>query len=1095
MGQARLDAEGKLSCHDRRCPSDLNPEGEDELQIFDNDLSVPVGSHPQHSKKAAKATTASQSATTSIQAKKATMASKAAPASAMGSLAALRQRRGQDIGLSHSTPKADMARSVLGPLDRNVQTPAIASTDAANKAQLDPPTSIAGELPSVKKGMLAQKPNIGTADQAQKATATKSKMKVRTDSPVTTNNVAVSLAPNFTTEKAGQRGSLKRTAKAMKEIQDGAASTYDMPQSPQNEDEDEYRPSKRSGKGRPAQRKRAPASKPVANSPAPVKRTIQGSKAKASKQSLEPKHPSKATNAGPSNSTRGRMKAESGTAAPPVPMQKASKAIHDGSRPSQLNRSVTEDVTDSIGVSRVKPNGDSLEEPSPKHSMRAAVKRKGAVIMKKEKVDNTEDRHAAETKQPDKDLGASQQNAIVLSDAAYSSDDELSPVYANEVSKAQLQLDELARGGRPYQTPTAIYSSPPNVGKISTKPPTAGLDDSQSARKSTIISFSKLGPRNQGTASARSIRSSIPPTKPEAGDAARLRARNPVLPSSAAKSGMLSTREVSAAPSNVALDAREALAGLRKKHVALAQPAMKPSRTTVSAARRSPSIGRSAYREEDFTNIDQFEDDKTLINDDVELSPARVIDQAQAPRTLSQVEMPPPTSKAKQKNPINRAPIVPSMARTEIQGQRRSSDTVLKSTLGKRQRVEEPAESGMPTERSRKERTKVPPTVQQDSPNSPPEMRVVKRKPIQLQQPADNRQQRGHSQGHLKRQRSQGTVDIHGSPVPDGMVIGGLNTVLETFSQQAALLSDKPVEEGIRNESYDAAQSEFFAVQVARKQPARLSSNTKAVPAEPDQESQAITHVARIPADGQPFVTAVTMKQPPTDPFTSSEEGNIQGGKGSSTSAFPERLKRKAAHVLPRHDHTASKRVLIDNDPDKTLVEAEQEDYRPAPTQKRPKRMESFDSDPSSNDSVTSEGTSSSQLNMGIWRKALQPHQMNLFDELVTISHRLVRQLVSQEEATRDIVDDYRRRCEELVDSMRVDHAKDVQVYCDSLQDKKKRLRSSMGDLGRRLADCSDDVRGVRKEVRRQAAAAKAADGGEGEERMSELKNVMAAFC
>lgn len=156
------------------------------------------------------------------------------------------------------------------------------------------------------------------------------------------------------------------------------------------------------------------------------------------------------------------------------------------------------------------------------------------------------------------------------------------------------------------------------------------------------------------------------------------------------------------------------------------------------------------------------------------------------------------------------------------------------------------------------------------------------------------------------------------------------------------------------------------------------------------------------------------------------------------------------------------------------------------------KRMESFSSASSSSASTDTDDADHSLRDMGLWRKALQPHQMNLFDELVTISHKLVRHLVGQEEATATAVDDYRRRGEALIDNLQAGRAKDVQGHYAALKEKKKRLQKEMEGCAGRLKDVVDEVKAVRKEVRRQAAGAKEDGKGEVEEG---LREVMDAFC
>jgi hypothetical protein len=92
-------------------------------------------------------------------------------------------------------------------------------------------------------------------------------------------------------------------------------------------------------------------------------------------------------------------------------------------------------------------------------------------------------------------------------------------------------------------------------------------------------------------------------------------------------------------------------------------------------------------------------------------------------------------------------------------------------------------------------------------------------------------------------------VDIHGSPVPQGMVVDETITVLETYSQQVDMLSDAPLVETIvarrtnDNSKPDLIQDENAIPPFAQLQP--RSSNVKFLPAPPEAQSRAITAFGR----------------------------------------------------------------------------------------------------------------------------------------------------------------------------------------------------------------------------------------------------------
>ena len=1038
------------------------------------------------------------------------MPGKLAPVNATGSLAALRMRRGQDVTASQATPMPGNAKSVLQPRDANVQTPAAISKASAKKAQADPPSSTAGKLPPVNKGVLARAVHGNAMNQTLQPSAAKANTKTRVDVPAGDSEVAVGSAPMPTQKAPDKHQSRKRPAKAMKESDQDEASTFDVPQSSDDGDEDEYKPSKKARKGKAALLKRVVAARSAAGSLAASKKKAPKSKAKASKPSPEPEDQPAADHAGPSKSTRAKMKAESGTSGPVGGVKKGSNTVTDGSKEEkEVDEQAAVTGSDARSSFEDAPPVGNLDAPTPERSKKPVPKPKEIIEIKKE-IATIGDKFKFERRGREGDTGASQENAIVLSDAQSSSDGALSSIRRQNVSNLQEPRDQRNSAQKRPRTPAAMRSPPPVAGDVSTKPTTAGLIDPQSARKSTIISFDKFGPRNQGTTSARvgrpsvppADRSSLPPQQARAGSVAKLHAPQQDQSSSGAKTTRTVHREPSVAPRNVAADVQDALAGLKRGSVGQTQRGSTANVFKEDVTGTTHDELDQAYQDDAFTNIDQFDDDTTLTGDYHEPLPKLKVNAVRSPRTVSQLQMPPPVSKTDQKRPVNRAPVVPSMAESETQTvQRMPNASANTSILGKRQQPEGQTTSDQPSKRARRDQaTDIRAAQQTDSLESLEDVRVLQRNPVQPQQQEVGVQHHALSQRGTRRQKSQGTVDIHGSPVPEGMIVAGLETVLETFSQRVNLSSDKmDIDNRSVKKDQNIANSDLLTVKAAQKQPARLSSNTKPVPAEPSLDSQAITHIARLPAGRGPFVAAAkTNGHPPTDPFASSEEERQQPGKTSSTSTFFEHLRQQAACG------TAARKIVQkpaagdddDEDPEKTLVEEEEEDEQdPGPPKRRlkhrPKRIETFDSVSSADMSTDMEDTSCSLRDLGIWRQALKPHQMNLFDELVIIAHGLVRHLVDKEEATACVIDDYRRRGEELMENLQASQAKDLREYHDALREKKKRLQKEMNECGRTLVQVSENVKAGRKEVRKQVASATAAgiseEGG--------LRDVMGAFC
>jgi len=212
-----------------------------------------------------------------------------------------------------------------------------------------------------------------------------------------------------------------------------------------------------------------------------------------------------------------------------------------------------------------------------------------------------------------------------------------------------------------------------------------------------------------------------------------------------------------------------------------------------------------------------------------------------------------------------------------------------------------------------------------------------------------------------------------------------------------------------------------------------------------------------------------------TDPFTSSEYARKEPSKDSTSSIFAEQMRQQAAQAASIRQQAAS------DDPDKTLVEPE------VCRKTESKRIESVSSDDSSETSASSDETGTTMRDIGIWRSALQPYQLNLFDELVIVSHRLMRSLIDRETASNEVVDDYRRRGTNLVEQMEQAHAQQYQLYVQELGQRKKRLR-------RELNKCSGQIKGAVAAVKE----AKEKRTREAEKRVheeQELRKLMADFC
>ncbi|KAK5119155.1 hypothetical protein LTR85_007769 [Meristemomyces frigidus] len=698
--------------------------------------------------------------------------------------------------------------------------------------------------------------------------------------------------------------------------------------------------------------------------------------------------------------------------------------------------------------------------------------------------------------------GASQEQAIVLSDRQESS----SPVRSSSVhpSTAPPAVTTSAhrkpRKAKAPQTPPVLGSSPPIAHQGPALPLTAGLLDANTSRKSTIISFDRSGPRNQGSASARKSargsawtnRTSLPPRRvPLASEAGDSRARLDALPRkgpSSIATSMRSTRTNRAAPpSNVAHNVGDALAGFFKKPSQGDQTPAKALPTQHAGrqeAANSLEHQRTRIADDDgFTNVDDYEGTTFVDDEPAKISPPTL--KPSAAPSASQQAMPPPAPKAHKTSTVHRAPTVPSMLGLEGDLQ---SDAVGGKTAEKpRSKRVAPAAEQEAAPAAKRQKTAAAPRPHRAQSPATTAAAIVTVRPAASQagfraakRPMPDATKRGVRKP--SRHASQGNVDIHGSPIPKGLIVLDNATALESFSQQVGLSSDQMLAEvataaNRRRVGEQQNDSSAFDEHILppSHQPEILSSNTKLRPASPEDESQAITGIVTGRVDPKQLVIRDAAAPPATDPFTSCEDARKEPAKGSTSFIFAEQLRLHAAQAAN------VRRQAESEDADRTLVE------RDVSNKKKPKRIASISSDDSSESSASSDETSTTVRDIGIWRGALQPYQMNLFDELVNVSHRLVQHLIDRETATRDVVDDYRRRGLNLIEDMERAHAQQYQRYMVDLKQKKKRLRKDLNKCSEQLKDAVTAVEEAK--VKRKEEAGKRKD----EEQ--ELQELMAQYC
>lgn len=706
---------------------------------------------------------------------------------------------------------------------------------------------------------------------------------------------------------------------------------------------------------------------------------------------------------------------------------------------------------------------------------------------------------------------------------------EGTPITDNKDCNNDSEQPELAKGGKGgtaraqrgradprstmkdqrQNTPSVQGSSPPRL-------IVAGQIEKMRSKKPSFISFTKSGPQNQGTLStgkARPPRRSGRPSEPPDDDLPQSRSskQNKVRGQTSYSSTSTAPNEKSrqhhrpTSHKNVAEDVPHALSGFKKS---IASPVLQNQKRQEAPLEPIPDD------DEGYAHIDDFDTTVMMAEEDevaCDLGPKEAVQ-----RSRSQIAMPPPLP------PPPKAPRPAKMAKSsaDLPKDVRSMDldkrvsedaTTKKVSLATKRGYSGESHQDRASKRLRTSTQNMAEASQsakarEDSNGS----HMDQAKSVfssQKTQPVLN-PARQTSQNPGFRQRSHGSqkVDIQGSPIPAGMIINDKGTVLETFSQQNRLSSDgagRGVAIAEENSSSKAISPVTERLEFAppSHQTESMSSNKKRKPSGPEDESQGITKMDRA-HHRQHLVNEGSGLS--TDPFTSAE-GHKRPRQGRSSSELFAQLKaqiqnetvnrlkqypstpqisdeaiaslrRKPSRQGVREGTTAKfPRQQPKHDPDITLVG--RESYLGRST-----RAISISSASSHASVTTAESPSSAHEALRVWRNALEPHQMNLFDGLVMVSHKLVRHLVDQETAEKDIAYDYRRHGLNIVEEMERRHARQ---YKDAL----KRLRSRRDRSGAKFISYSESLKGKVAEVqkRRRERKETMSAGGEWEQTLQKL--------
>ncbi|KAK1811430.1 hypothetical protein LTR12_014182 [Friedmanniomyces endolithicus] len=563
------------------------------------------------------------------------------------------------------------------------------------------------------------------------------------------------------------------------------------------------------------------------------------------------------------------------------------------------------------------------------------------VKMKAELINEPRDPHGVSKRSKhDMDrVGGSQANAITLSDRLDSSSSMLSTPEITRPAAATLARigPSDTEGRRAPQTPAVFHSSPPLEKSEGTHQSPTGLLEPAESRRTTIISFDRSGPRNQGTRSAK--KSVIGSARTDRTQARRSKGRS----SPAATSTKSYRTDRTAQPNNVAENVGDALAGFLKTSAKLGDKPV-ASDNTEAASLRAQSQAPQPIAAPRQPPTDVTDDSWTYVADAVDgrepqarafvpAQEAKPLKKPPVDRTASQLAMPPPAIRAESTVKSGQASTSSPTRKIPVTGRgvsitKGSGKAVTKSS-DKRSREEDAFSHPAQKKSKRTELDTQRTQALAGQPAAIPQAKVTLPEHVPIREPEPSKR----AVRKISRHASQG-VDINGSPIPKNMVVPENATTLETYNQHAELSPDHRLPASAiaarRTATNSPMNPSFFdeILAVPSHQVKTLSSKEKRRPASPREESQAITSVVLGKVNAKQLVMRDEGVAPPTDPFLSSESLRKAPKGPSSSSLFSEELRTRAEQIAKKRRYAAL--ADEDEDPDKTLVE-------PAPASKRPK--------------------------------------------------------------------------------------------------------------------------------------------------------------
>nr|POE63185.1 hypothetical protein CFP56_04088 [Quercus suber] len=628
-------------------------------------------------------------------------------------------------------------------------------------------------------------------------------------------------------------------------------------------------------------------------------------------------------------------------------------------------------------------------------------------------------------------------------------------------------LDHEATAPELRKSTANLPSSPPTSEQQILPSRTNDLIDERSAGKATLISFDRDGPRNQGTLSGKNSKKALNPQRsipvlPNDSGHASDYPQNVRAQLSSGKHKALSVLPAAtsmwdhfmAPPSNVANSTSDALAEFRR-----GAPGATTSHTTISSMQAAEQATRPDDGDDAFIFIDDVDTTEAIVSDDHKFARKSLAQSKEL--TVSQNEMPPPgflTSKVSgpTKELLERAP----------QHSPKGSSANTPGTFSTEAKIKRPREVTEQQEHNIHKRQRMtndlsPGTIvrifEKNTSTSSQGRQVANDKAFTATQPMlhHRREARVHN---AVRKPSQ-TVDVQGSPVPAGIELLPTDgrTVLEVLSQSQQLALTSEVLPGISSPNYIAGRG---FVQPLSPHGEILASNMKPMPASSNNESLRMAGTVLSRLDSARSVKPTGHDQ---DPFN------------SAYSAYRQEPTEFSKKLLLMTRGEADARLIATS----AEVDPDQGPVNP--------RTENHSLPSSSGSDVSSELHPSALSDIGTWRAALRADQIDLFDELVTISHKLVRHLVSHETARSDAVADYQKRGAHIIRTMEATHAAQYTQHMSHLMNLRK-------TVGRKLVACREKLHGVRTSLA-ELKRRRDEQGGQKHDVQGAMRQVMASVC